>query len=194
MEGVETIIATGERSCRSTVTPLLGSPSCSAPSATAFPPKSPYRMHLRPGWRHGRNDWDRVSSRVSAHMVGFAALPKCSLRSTRCRRAPASRYRDPRAPEDLPPEQRARSATYPLVIDHGDELRDYADTAALISLLDLVVTIDTSVAHLAGALGKPVWMCRRTTPRRWRRIATTAPGIRPRVCSVNTGAATGMTS
>jgi hypothetical protein len=43
-------------------------------------------------------------------------------------------------------------------MDRGDELRDYADTAALILLLDLVVTIDTSVAHLAGALGKPVWI------------------------------------
>ncbi len=37
-------------------------------------------------------------------------------------------------------------------------LHDYADTAALIQALDLVVTADTSVAHLAGALGKPVWI------------------------------------
>ena len=39
-----------------------------------------------------------------------------------------------------------------------DELNDFADTAALIELLDLVITVDTSVAHLAGALGKPVWI------------------------------------
>ncbi len=51
-----------------------------------------------------------------------------------------------------------RLAAHRLLIDHSAELRDYADTAALISLLDLVVTIDTSVAHLAGALGKPVWI------------------------------------
>jgi tetratricopeptide (TPR) repeat protein len=37
-------------------------------------------------------------------------------------------------------------------------LSDYAETAALIENLDLVVTVDTSVAHLAGALGKPVWI------------------------------------
>jgi tetratricopeptide (TPR) repeat protein len=37
-------------------------------------------------------------------------------------------------------------------------LTDYAETAALIETLDLVVTVDTSVAHLAGALGKPVWI------------------------------------
>jgi tetratricopeptide (TPR) repeat protein len=40
----------------------------------------------------------------------------------------------------------------------GDDLKDFSDTAALIDLMDLVITIDTSVAHLAGAMGKPVWI------------------------------------
>jgi tetratricopeptide (TPR) repeat protein len=39
-----------------------------------------------------------------------------------------------------------------------EEFRDFADTAAIVSLLDLVISIDTSVAHLTGALGKPVWI------------------------------------
>jgi len=43
-----------------------------------------------------------------------------------------------------------------LMLDTED--RDFADTAALIALMDVVVTVDTSVAHLAGALGKPVWI------------------------------------
>jgi tetratricopeptide (TPR) repeat protein len=41
------------------------------------------------------------------------------------------------------------------------ETTDFADTAALIACLDLVITVDTAVAHLAGALGKPVWMLSR---------------------------------
>jgi Glycosyltransferase family 9 (heptosyltransferase) len=44
------------------------------------------------------------------------------------------------------------------LLHFGAELKDYSDTAALISDLDLVIAVDTSVAHLAGALGKPVWI------------------------------------
>jgi Flp pilus assembly protein TadD len=43
-------------------------------------------------------------------------------------------------------------------------LHDFADTAALLSQLDLLITIDTSVAHLAGALGLPVWLMLRFSP------------------------------
>jgi tetratricopeptide (TPR) repeat protein len=42
--------------------------------------------------------------------------------------------------------------------DLTDDIHNFADTAALIEQLDLVITVDTSVAHLAGALGKPVWV------------------------------------
>jgi hypothetical protein len=44
------------------------------------------------------------------------------------------------------------------VIDLADDLADFMDTAALVSCLDLVVSVDTSVAHLAGALGVPTWI------------------------------------
>ena len=45
--------------------------------------------------------------------------------------------------------------------DWTDALADFADTAALVAALDLVVTVDTAIAHLAGALGRPVWLLNR---------------------------------
>ena len=51
----------------------------------------------------------------------------------------------------------AAPADFPL-IDFMAEMRDFADTAALIANLDLIISVDTSVVHLAAALGKPVWV------------------------------------
>jgi len=60
------------------------------------------------------------------------------------------------------PALEARSPPPGLVLhDWTDELNDFADTAALIEALDLVISVDTSVVHLAGALGKPVWILSR---------------------------------
>jgi Flp pilus assembly protein TadD len=58
-------------------------------------------------------------------------------------------------------------------------LTDYAETAALIENLDLVITVDTSVAHLAGALGKPVWVLLPHAPDwRWLLDRTDSPWYR----------------
>ena len=50
----------------------------------------------------------------------------------------------------------------------GDELMDFAETAAVIELLDVLVSVDTSVAHVAGAMGKPVWILVPFNPHDWR--------------------------
>ena len=47
------------------------------------------------------------------------------------------------------------------LVDWMDEVTDFADTAALVANLDLVISVDTSVVHLAGAMGKPVWILSR---------------------------------
>ena len=44
------------------------------------------------------------------------------------------------------------------LLNFDQELKDFSDTAALMSHLDLVISVDTSVVHLAGALAKPVWV------------------------------------
>lgn len=47
---------------------------------------------------------------------------------------------------------------FPGLVDISEELREFDDTAALIANLDMVITVDTSIGHLAGALGKPTWI------------------------------------
>jgi len=56
------------------------------------------------------------------------------------------------------PEDERVLAANKHILHFGSELKDFSDTAALVSLMDLVISVDTSVAHLAGALGKPVWI------------------------------------
>jgi tetratricopeptide (TPR) repeat protein len=63
--------------------------------------------------------------------------------------------------KDVPQPDRALLDALPQLQRHGENLGDFADTAALIANLDLVIAVDTSVAHLAAAMGKPVWLLSR---------------------------------
>jgi tetratricopeptide (TPR) repeat protein len=87
---------------------------------------------------------DRRRSIALDRLAPLGAVPGVSLVSLQ--KGPASRV-DP--PPDL------------ALHDFTAELQDFADTAALVDGLDLVISVDTAVVHLAGALGKPVWLLNR---------------------------------
>ncbi len=94
----------------------------------------------------GANAVDRRRSTALASWAPLAALPGISLVSLQ---------------KGPPAGQLAHKPDRMTIHDWTDELDDFADTAALIEALDLVITVDTATAHLAGALGKPVWILNR---------------------------------
>ncbi len=72
--------------------------------------------------------------------------------------------------------QKGGSPPMPGVADFMAEMADFADTAALVANLDLVISVDTAVAHLAAGLGKPVWLLDRFDPDwRWLTGRTDSP-------------------
>jgi hypothetical protein len=58
----------------------------------------------------------------------------------------------------MPARDLAAMSMFPGMVDLADELSDFGETAAVMENLDLVITVDTAMGHLAGALGKPVWI------------------------------------
>ncbi|NVO17759.1 MAG: tetratricopeptide repeat protein [Rhodoplanes sp.] len=99
--------------------------------------------------RQNDPDAQRIDKRRSIGLAAFATLagiPGVTLVSLQ-KGPPAAQLESP--PPGL------------VLIDPMGDVGDFADTAALIENLDLVVSVDTSVAHLAGGLGKPVWILSR---------------------------------
>jgi tetratricopeptide (TPR) repeat protein len=94
----------------------------------------------RPG-NPGAGLTDRLRSLPLAALAPLGAIPGFSFISL----------------QKGPPAGEAATAPFPL-FDPMAGIKDFADTAAVVAALDLVVTVDTAVAHLAGGLGRPVWL------------------------------------
>jgi tetratricopeptide (TPR) repeat protein len=104
---------------------------------------------------------DQRRSITLDHLAPLAGVPDVCLISLQ-KGEPAAQTRTP--PDGM------------VLQDWTDELDDFADTAALIEALDLVIGVDTSVVHLAGALGKAVWVLNRYDQCwRWLRDRTDSP-------------------
>lgn len=105
------------------------------------------------GVRPDRRVANRIDQRRSLSLDAFSALARVEgIQVYSLQKGP---------PAAQLAEAKARGWSGPQVIDLTAELKDFADTAAFVANLDLVITCDTAVAHLAGGLGKPVWILNR---------------------------------
>jgi hypothetical protein len=143
--------------------PLLSLPLIFSTTPLNVPSTVPY-VHADPdgagSWREKMAD-DRHSFKVGLAWAGSPTHRRDRVRTVPLSAlAPLARVRGASF-YSLQKGEAGRQASNPPagleLLDWTQDLRDFADTAALIANLDLVISVDTSAAHLAGAMGKPVW-------------------------------------
>jgi tetratricopeptide (TPR) repeat protein len=133
------------------------------PSAAAYlPSPSPERMQL---WQARLGVHDKL--RVGLVWSGNPAHGNDRNRSMTLRMLSSILNVDAHfisLQKDVRPDDSAALLERSEIVDWTGHLTDFAETAALMSCLDLVITVDTSIAHLAGALGRPTWILLPYTP------------------------------
>ncbi len=116
-------------------------------------------------------DLPRGTLRVGIAWAGRTTHPNDRRRSMRLADlAPFAKARDVAfvsLQQKFPQRDQATPNVLPGLLDVSEALTSFSETAAAIVNLDLVITVDTSVGHLAGALGKPAWLML-ATPSDWR--------------------------
>jgi tetratricopeptide (TPR) repeat protein len=171
--------------------PLLSAPLAFQTRLDSVPPIPPRSVTIDPaeqaGWKARLNEIQQPGHRLNIGLIwsGSPRFPNNARRGIKLDRlAPLasmaginfiSLQKGPAAEEARHPPQGMR------LIDWTDELNDFADTAALISQLDLVISTDTGPAHLAALIGVPTWMLLMFSPDfRWLRQRADSPWY-PRV-------------
>ena len=174
--GVDQLIPMGEKLPAFEVqAPLLSLPGIFRTSLATLPPPVPFAS-VRP---EIVEQWRRELAAVSGFRVGIAWQGNPAHKADRRRSIPLTCF----APLARLPgiqllslqkgpgtEQLPTVADRFSVIDLGSRLEDFLDTAAVVMNLDLLITCDTAVAHLAGTLGIPTWVAL-TLPPDWRLAA-----------------------
>ncbi len=147
------------------VVPLLSLPLAFGTDIGTIPANTPYLAvppERRVTWR-ARLDQCRAPDDARPR-VGVVWSGSPSFGNDRLRSIPLARFRRLLARDDVAFHvlaDRLREGDAALLGDLATvhpQIGDFADTAALVEAMDLVIAVDTSVAHLAGALGRPVWV------------------------------------
>jgi len=200
INGVSRLVANGEALPAFDVQcPLMSLPYVFGTTLDTIPAKVPYLAppdDRVPDWRRRLGDTDVM--RVGLVWSGNPkhkndqnrSIPLQSLCTLRSFGIELVSLQKELRPEDNPVLQ-----AHPDIRHFGEEIRDFADTAALVSLMDLVISVDTSVAHLAGAMGRTLWLLLPYSPDfDGCSIEKIALGIRLLACSASHRWATGAAS
>jgi tetratricopeptide (TPR) repeat protein len=143
--------------------PLLGLPRIFGTKIDTIPSDVPY-IRAAPEWNE---KWRGRIPRDGRLNVGLVWAGGRDHAGDRARTVGFERFAallgDPRVRyvslhAELRDRDAALMAAHPDIVHFGPELQDFADTAGVISHLDLVISVDTAVAHLASAMAKPVWI------------------------------------